>query len=107
MEIILNVQPGSVYAKFNGYKFNAAEVYKTGLSIKGLNPEFPNSKVDFATTEVILVDVAKTLKWYRLSENKAFKTFVESYFLAKCTTINKVFENFTEIANNNPQLFNT
>lgn len=61
MKAIINVKKGSAYSKFNGLTFDIAEMFKTGVSIKGLNPEFPDNKTDFGFSEVIIVDIQKEI----------------------------------------------
>lgn len=62
MKAIINIQTSSVYSKFNFLTFDISEIGSSFVSIKGLNPEFPQNQTDFNFSEVIIVDVEKEME---------------------------------------------
>lgn len=62
MKAIINVSKGSAYSKFNGHTFEVAEMFSSGISIKGLNTEFPENKTDFSFAEIFIVDLQKEVE---------------------------------------------
>lgn len=65
MKAIINVQSPSFYAKYNFLTFDVFEIGNTWVSIKGLNPEFPQNQTDFAFNEVFIVDIEKEMQQAR------------------------------------------
>lgn len=52
MKAIINVAKGNQYSVFNGTEFEIKEVLSYGVSVVGINQEYPNNKVDFSFDEI-------------------------------------------------------
>ena len=88
MKAIIKINNASYYSKFNFLTFDIEEMGSSFVSIKGLNPEFPNNKTDFSFDEVFIVDIETQIKVLKnqieymenLNENQAPKELKNKYF---------------------------
>lgn len=61
MKAIIITKRGA-YRKHYGKTFDIKDVLSYGVSLKGVNPEFPENSVDFTFDEVLIVDIDEILK---------------------------------------------
>lgn len=94
MKVILNVRKGSAYAHLNGFSFNVATTEKTGITIVGINQEFPESRVFFNVQEIIIADLKAALNWLNTNESETVKEFFSNYFAGRKDTSEEALKRF-------------
>jgi hypothetical protein len=84
MKVILKVNPGSVYASYNGHTFEANEVTSQYVTIKCLNKEFPDVGISFGLSEVIVVDLAEEITKHQGQSHGSAGYYINCFLLTYC-----------------------
>lgn len=93
MKAIVNIKNKKNYfSKYNGLAFEVKELLSYGVSLLGVNQEYPNNQTDFTFDEVIIVDVKQELKQLQTAATNAGWVFVKTKWdgLMKYCKMNKI-----------------
>jgi hypothetical protein len=95
---IINVQSGSVYSKVNDKMFPIEAMSRKFVSIKGLNPDFPDSNVDFSLDEIIIPNSSLVLPTaYLKTDCERQKDFCIAYLTNRGYDARKLIEQTEKI----------